>query len=335
MESNKDYLIKLADFMVELVNSYEPIIWESGYYLADNIILKISIYVAEEKNISIPSRTNFPTMYNIIANNTNNVLSYNNDNDIRTFHQDRSMFAHDACSIRVEIRRERALAYAEKVKEIMVAVGLISNKSEIYGTNYLRAETEYLKGNSIDQDDWDELVALCRQHDFLWRNVIAQKEWEKEDNSSESGRILFFVRNITKYCTKFEHYRYYSIRNVNTLFRGIIKNLEYLVFYLKELLECDGNRIKELYNRRRSSSDHLWIFEGLNIIWDLIMGQKNEFKCDKMISAFQIIGSGINSFLKRYIGYIHQTTFEEDITNGQWVLELNDDTYKNVKEKKY
>jgi len=46
----QDILIKMLRFAKALENSNVPLLWELGHYLIDNLILKICMFVAIDKN---------------------------------------------------------------------------------------------------------------------------------------------------------------------------------------------------------------------------------------------------------------------------------------------
>ena len=89
----------------ELVHSNKPMLWELGHYLADNLILKIGLYLAEINGVSI-ANTQFPNIYRRFIE-PKCLSSYAYDK-IKPFHRQRNFFQHDFNSIDYQIRKEMA-----------------------------------------------------------------------------------------------------------------------------------------------------------------------------------------------------------------------------------
>ena len=75
-EAVQKTLINLFKLAKELGNSDIPYLWELGHYLVDNLILKVCMFVAKDKNeefkiFKSPSRSktkDFPQLYKDILN---------------------------------------------------------------------------------------------------------------------------------------------------------------------------------------------------------------------------------------------------------------------------
>lgn len=331
MSSEEKILIKIANIMEEFSNSYEPYLWELGYNLADNLILKIGLYILEKIENKKIRQTYFKEIYERLRDHYPNIPNYN---QIQSLHSDRNIFAHNSDAIRLQIRRERAIEYSNVVKDIMLNTRLILDKQEIHCSNYLHTEENYMKGSEIENLQWNKLISICKKLDYIWRNNIYEKNWNQEETLSDLVKTMFFTRTITKYSTKLENYQNYAIMNLNRSFYNIVDDLDYLTYYIKELLDNDGPRVIKLFHQRITSSDHKDIFEGLNMIGHLIINNKNEFDYRTFISALYAVGSGINSFIRRYIEFINPKSFIEGTKDGDWISPLDDKMYKLFKEKK-
>lgn len=129
MQKTLTNLFKLAK---ELGNSDIPILWELGYYLVDNLILKICMYVAKEKNeeekiFKSPNKDktkDFPKLYKeILEIHYPSIPDY--DNDVEPHHNRRNIFQHSQVSIELSIRKEFVVPYLDLAEEIMKICGII------------------------------------------------------------------------------------------------------------------------------------------------------------------------------------------------------------------
>jgi len=107
-----------------------------------------------------------------------------------------------------------------------------------------------------------------------------------------------------KFVAPLEEFGNFSIENINTSFQDIIKKLSTLEFNLKSLIECDVSRLREVYNLRPTSSDHLWILKSLNKIYKTTTNSKDSFEIDEIVSPLVNLGYNINIFIRRYINHI-------------------------------
>jgi len=100
-EAIQSLLIKMFRFATFLNKSNVPLLWELGHYLIDNLILKICMFVAidknEEYNIFTSSSKNrtkdFPVLYrDVLVNHYFTVLDY--DQEVKYHHTRRNIFQH-------------------------------------------------------------------------------------------------------------------------------------------------------------------------------------------------------------------------------------------------
>ena len=64
MISEEEVLIQMANMMEELSLSHEPYLWELGHYLADNLLMKIGLYVIEMRENQKQQKSFFEPVYN-------------------------------------------------------------------------------------------------------------------------------------------------------------------------------------------------------------------------------------------------------------------------------
>ncbi|MHA1285589.1 MAG: hypothetical protein ACTSQP_24050 [Promethearchaeota archaeon] len=121
-------MLKLA---LGFVQSKDQILQELSHYVVDNLITKICIFIAKEKNLSYKTTTSsgrertydFPKLYiDILMKEYPNVPDY--DKEIKRLHELRNFFQHDSDSIGLSIRKEFAEDYIKKVKKILNEIGI-------------------------------------------------------------------------------------------------------------------------------------------------------------------------------------------------------------------
>ncbi len=212
-------------------------------------------------------------------------------------------------------------------------MNLISDRREIYGSNFLQSEENFMEGSEIEESEWEELCLTCKTFNEVWRNKISNEIWVPENNEPDLGKTMFFIRTITKYSTKLENYPLHKVISLNRSFFAIVSDFRILTTYLHYLLNNEGHRIKEVFNLRRDASDQLSILLGLNGIRQIITRDKNEFDFPIFIDNLCDIGSGLNSFLRRVIEYINPKSFVEGTKDGKWISPLDDEIYTLFKEK--
>ena len=300
MESREKVLRNLSSLVFELVNSEKPMLWELGHYLADNLILRIGLYLAE-KDGNMLSDTSFPIIYKkFIDPICYKFITYD---QIKPFHKQRNVFQHAFDSLDYQIRKEMAMEYYEKASIIMTLTGIMNDEFFI-STDFLRDEIKYLSGKDIKKSEWDKYLKTVKAVDYFWRNIIFSEELELEDKNQERKYIPFYIRDVSKICGSFEEFGNFSIENINTSFQDIIKKLSTLEFNLKSLIECDVSRLREVYDLRPTSSDHLWILKSLNKIYKTTTNSKDSFEIDEIVSPLVNLGYNINIFIRRYINHI-------------------------------
>ena len=139
-QTERRILIEMYQFALELSNSEIPKLYELGHYLADNLISKICMVVAQEcdNNFSAPNYENksFPVLYrDTIELYYQNALNYS---DIEHLHIQRNWYQHKVWSIDHHVNRQFALDYILKVKEILISIGIISPGDDVQPSTYLK-----------------------------------------------------------------------------------------------------------------------------------------------------------------------------------------------------
>ena len=143
-DAMKNILINIFKLAMGLSKSKEPIVWELGHYLADNLISKICIYVAFEKknenliykNVSNKWTKDFPRLYqDILMHYYPNVPDY--DTVIKSHHSRRNVFQHSETSLEMSIRREFVNPYLELTQAIMKEISLIDNNTDLDSSPFL------------------------------------------------------------------------------------------------------------------------------------------------------------------------------------------------------
>ncbi len=164
----------MYQFAKELSNSDNPQLYELGHYLTDNIISKICMLVAIENNQTFTKKTpngkelslSFPKLYNSVLKEI--YPSAPDYEEIKSLHDERNIYQHEARSITYHTNRQYALDYLEKVKEIMRATNMLDSNSEIEATNYFSKDNKALpdaetkkKNKEIQMNCLYYLQTLC------------------------------------------------------------------------------------------------------------------------------------------------------------------------------
>ena len=318
INSEEDILLHMARIMEEFANSEESYILELGHYLADNLIMKISLYLVEKKENKKINRSDFPAMYTNLKRHYPNIPDY--ENKIKHLHADRNIFAHDSDSTRLQIRRERAIEYCEIVKEIMLSTGLISIKKQIYETEYLDSRDIFLHGSQLKTNQWNKLIEVLNDLYDIWVNKIDNSDWKIDQCPNDIDKTMYYSRGITKFSTKLECYKYYDIAEIKKSFDDVVDDLRILAAYNQKLLLNDGDRIHTLYHQRIESSDHKFIKRGLYHINSMISDGKDRFDFESLFDwALPFIGIGISLFIGKFIRYLYPQLNEEE----KWFTRLN------------
>lgn len=290
----------MADLIYELVHSNEPMLWELGHYLTDNLILKIGLYFAEKNGITY-SYTNFPEIFNNhIEPECSALITYDK---IEPFHKRRNSYQHDFDSIDTEIRKDFAIDYYDLGYQIMFLTGL-TNDEFITSSQFLKQEIQYLKGIDILDSQWEEFINQFYKLDDIWRIIKSKRNIKIKEDDNKKKFIIFYIRSISKICGGFEVLSNYSTKFFNDSLNTTLDNFEALVSTFQDLINCDMSRLKEVYHLRETSSDHLRINRSLEKIQKLISNGRDEFSFDDIILPFENLGYNINIFIRRYISHI-------------------------------
>ncbi len=138
----KNILIKMLRFAKFLNNLKVPLLWELGHYLIDNLILKICMFVAIDKDEEGAIFTNkfrnrtkdFPALYkDILATYYSTIPDY--ENEIKDHHLRRNVFQHSETSLKESMRQELVEPYLDIVEKIMKITNIITNDTEISPLN--------------------------------------------------------------------------------------------------------------------------------------------------------------------------------------------------------
>ncbi|HDZ18080.1 hypothetical protein LCGC14_0757040 [marine sediment metagenome] len=184
-----EVFINLYKLALEFSKSNVLILSEMSHYLVDNLISKICIFVAQEKNLIYQTISrngkektfNFPKLYKeILSPIYPNVPHY--DKEIKKQHDQRNLFQHTSESITLGIRPEFAIEYVRLTEIILKEVGIIEEDKKVEPTNYLKAQyskekpnIEYLeesKGFANEEAIFNKLAKLEKDFD---QNIISQK----------------------------------------------------------------------------------------------------------------------------------------------------------------
>ncbi|MHA1285644.1 MAG: hypothetical protein ACTSQP_24325 [Promethearchaeota archaeon] len=133
MNDKPEHNVFLNIFKLALgfAKSNDQILQELSHYIVDNLITKICIFIAKEKNLSYKTTTSsgrertydFPKLYrDILMKEYPNVPDY--DKEIKRLHKLRNFFQHGSGSIELSIRKEFAEDYIKKVGKILNEIGI-------------------------------------------------------------------------------------------------------------------------------------------------------------------------------------------------------------------
>ncbi|MHA1414335.1 MAG: hypothetical protein ACTSO4_17190 [Promethearchaeota archaeon] len=123
--------LKIFKLALGFDKSNDQILQELSHYIVDNLITKICIFIAKEKNLSYKTTTSsgrertydFPKLYrDILMKEYPNVPDY--DKEIKRLHKLRNFFQHGSGSIELSIRKEFAEDYIKKVGKILNEIGI-------------------------------------------------------------------------------------------------------------------------------------------------------------------------------------------------------------------
>jgi len=167
-------IIKMYQLAKELSNLDNPQLYELGHYLTDNIVSKICMLVAIENNKSFTKKTlngkelslSFHKLYNSVLKEI--YPSAPDYEEIKSLHDERNIYQHEARSITYHTNRQYALDYLEKVTEIMIATNILDINNEIEATKYFSEDNKALPSNEtkrinkeIQKMCLDSLHSLC------------------------------------------------------------------------------------------------------------------------------------------------------------------------------
>ncbi len=165
----RSVLLSMYKLSKELSESNEPILWELGHYLVDNLLSKICIYDAiyEKnsinliyKNLNTKRTKDFPDLYkDILQPFYPNVPDYNAFVD--SHHGRRNIFQHSEDSLDLSIRKQFVEPYLSLVEGIMRIIGMIDGTTDLEPSNFLQksldlsSKTEQAKviPESLDPND--------------------------------------------------------------------------------------------------------------------------------------------------------------------------------------
>ncbi len=131
-----DTIKTMLSYALALSESRIPTVYELAHYLADNILAKVCLAVAIDKNEEQQTYTtrgwtkSLPKLYNDhLKNHYPQVPNY--DPNIKVFHEERNVYQHDIESFDMTMRQPRAKSYVGLVEEIMRMVGIIKSGETI------------------------------------------------------------------------------------------------------------------------------------------------------------------------------------------------------------
>lgn len=188
---DRNILIEMYQFALELSETEIPKLYELGHYLTDNLISKICLVVAKESDTNFRQedyeQKSFPQLYeDTIETYYPNTLKYI---DISDLHSKRNIYQHKYWSIEYHFNRQYSLDYIEKVKEIMISIGIINANDSIEPTDYLNKGDNTLveavrrvSHSTIPiPDSFDDLKDILRKYlknliIVYYRNVLDEKK---------------------------------------------------------------------------------------------------------------------------------------------------------------
>lgn len=145
--------INIYKLALEFSKSNELILNELSHYLVDNLISKICISIAQERDLKYQKTTkrgntktyDFPSLYKeILMKAYPNIPDY--EKDIQELHDLRNLFQHGSESLTLGVRPEMASEYVRLTEIILREIGIIKEDETIEPTNYLKAQ--FLKDRS-------------------------------------------------------------------------------------------------------------------------------------------------------------------------------------------
>ena len=159
-------IIKMYQLAKELSNFNNPPLYELGHYLTDNIISKICMLIAIENNQTFTKKTlkgkelsfSFRKLYNSVLKEI--YPSVPDYEDIKSLHDERNIYQHEAWSITYHFNKQYALDYLEKVKEILIATNILDINSEIEATKYFSEDNKALPDNEFKKKN-KEIRIMC------------------------------------------------------------------------------------------------------------------------------------------------------------------------------
>lgn len=194
----KEIIKKIYCFARELSDSNESIHYEVGHLLIDNLILKICMFVANDKNDinnifktkkgKLTTKTkDFPDLYkDILMNHYPNVPDY--DNEVNARHFDRNFFSHSDQSLALNIRKEFVVLYVKIAEKIMEITNIIPKIASIKCPKHLHYDTSFtIEKRSIQKetDKWQKLLHRFAKKDthnlgIELRNLIQKQIGESK-----------------------------------------------------------------------------------------------------------------------------------------------------------
>ncbi len=200
--TERNILIEMYQFALELSNSQIPNLYELGHYLTDNLISKICMVVAKESvdnfNSTSYEKKKFPQLYrDTLEKYYPDALKYE---DISDLHTKRNWYQHKFWSIEHHFNRQYAIDYINKVKEIMISIGIINN-DDTQPTNYLKTLnpdtiTELIKAATRSTtpipDSYDDFKSILRH---ILKNYII-KYYRNVINNIKEPKIDRRIKNL-------------------------------------------------------------------------------------------------------------------------------------------
>lgn len=281
-ETERSILIEMYQFALELSNAEIPKLYELGHYLADNLISKICMVVAQECDPNFTpahyENKRFPVLFrDTIGQYYPNALHYS---DIEQLHTQRNWYQHKIWSIPHHFNRQYALDYILKVKQIMISIRIISPNDEIQPSNYLRN-----RGS-------EELEEAIRRASFMPPQII--------DSYDD-------IKDLLKKVLKNHAIKYYESVNTNSENKTELgRKIKRLINKLKEL---EDPQVSE-FMREDGNVQHNRIistFFGINITRFTEQLRRNEIEPD-------IIGRPL-AVLTGDLALIFHDHYDESLSN--------------------
>ncbi|MHA1327567.1 MAG: hypothetical protein ACTSRH_09620 [Promethearchaeota archaeon] len=255
MNNRPEHNVFLNMFKLALTffQSDKQILQELSHYIVDNLITKICIFVAKEKNLQYKTTSrsgkeitfDFLTLYqNILMREYPNVPDY--DKEIKKLHELRNFFQHSSESIEFSIRKEFAEDYIKKVEKILNEIGV--------NINYIKS-----------------ISSKKAFQDFLKEEYIENNEATLEQISEVAAELEnFFKEKCEIYRTNSKESRFKVIEEEKSIILEIYLKIIPNVLIKRSLFKNDLNKLKEFLQNIRfgpmlDSIDQSELFKELSI----------------------------------------------------------------------